>query len=93
MVSRFWSILSRQNSFFLLHLLIIIFFSLLYRHMANGFWGLSAREVRDLSSLHSSLYYSLITEFTLGSLNNPDSFWLRSLVMLQVLISFIFLNL
>ena len=93
MLSRFWSILSRQNSFFLLHLLIIIFFSLLYCHMANGFWGLSGREVRDLSSLHSSLYYSLITEFTLGSLNNPDSFWLRSLVMLQVLISFIFLNL
>ena len=90
----FFSILSRQNSFFLLHLLIIIFFSFLYRYLSmSGLWGLSAREVRDLSSLHSSLYYSLITEFTLGSLNNPDSFWLRSLVMLQVLISFIFLNL
>ena len=86
--------LKSQNSFLLLHLLIIIFFSLFYRYMSlSGSWGLSSREVSELSSLHSSLYYSLITEFTIGALNNPESYWLRTVVMIQILTSFIFLNL
>jgi len=86
--------LKRNNIFLSLHLLIIILFGLVYRYLSlSGSWGLSSREVSDLSSLHSSLYYSLITEFTVGALNNPSSFWLRSCVMVQVLISFLFLNL
>ena len=88
------SFLKRNNIFLHLHLLIIILFGLVYRYLSlSGLWGLSSREVSDLSSLHSSLYYSLITEFTVGALNNPSSFWLRSCVMVQVLISFVFLNL
>ena len=93
-LSGFWSLVRKQNSFLLLHLLIIILFSLFYRYMAvSGGWGLSGREVSELSSMHSSLYYSLITEFTIGALNNPESFWLRTCVMIQILTSFIFLNL
>ena len=89
-----WSLVVKQNSFLLLHLLIISFFSLFYRYMSlSGSWGLSSREVSELSSLHSSLYYSLITEFTIGALNSPESFWLRTCVMIQILTSFIFLNL
>ena len=83
-----------RNSFLLLHLLIIISFGLFYRYMSLvGGWGLSGREVSELSSMHSSLYYSLITEFTIGALNNPESYWLRTVVMIQILTSFIFLNL
>jgi len=90
----FWSLIKKQNSFLLLHLLIISFFGLFYRYMSlSGLWGLNSREVSELSSLHSSLYYSLITEFTIGALNNPESFWLRTCVMIQILTSFIFLNL
>ena len=85
--------LKSQNSFLLLHLLIIISFGLFYRYMSLSGWGLSGREVSELSSMHSSLYYSLITEFTIGALNNPESFWLRTCVMIQILTSFIFLNL
>ena len=89
-----WRMVVAQNSFLLLHLLIISFFGLFYRYMSySGVWGLIDREVSELSSLHSSLYYSLITEFTIGALNNPVSFWLRSCVMVQILTSFIFLNL
>ena len=88
------SVLKKQNSFLLLHLLIICMFGFVYRSMAvGGVWGLSSREVSELSSLHSSLYYSLITEFTIGALNNPESYWLRTCVMIQILTSFIFLNL
>ena len=88
------SLVRAQNSFLLLHLLIISFFGLFYRYMSySGVWGLIDREVSELSSLHSSLYYSLITEFTIGALNNPSSFWLRTCVMIQILTSFIFLNL
>ena len=85
----------KQNSFLLLHLLIICMFGLFYRYLSlsGGSWGLIDREVSELSSLHSALYYSLITEFTIGALNNPESFWLRSFVMMQILTSFIFLNL
>ena len=93
-LSGFWSLVRKQNSFLLLHLLIITLFGLFYRYLSlSGVWGLIDREVSELSSLHSALYYSLITEFTIGALNNPESFWLRSLVMVQILTSFIFLNL
>ena len=94
MLSSLLGRLKFQNSFLLLHLLIIISFGLFYRYMSLvGGWGLSGREVSELSSMHSSLYYSLITEFTIGALNNPESFWLRTCVMIQILTSFIFLNL
>ena len=94
MLSSFLGRLKFQNSFLLLHLLIIIIFGLFYRYMSLvGGWGLSSREVSELSSVHSSLYYSLITEFTIGALNNPESYWLRTVVMIQILISFVFLNL
>ena len=94
MLSSFLGRLKSQNSFLLLHLLIIISFGLFYRYMSLfGGWGLSGREVSELSSMHSSLYYSLITEFTIGALNNPESYWLRTVVMIQILTSFIFLNL
>ena len=89
-----WSLVRKQNSFLLLHLLIISLFGLFYRYLSlSGGWGLSARESSELSSLHSSLYYSLITEFTIGALTNPESFWLRSCVMVRFLTSFIFLHL
>ena len=94
MLSSLLGRLKFQNSFLLLHLLIIIIFGLFYRYMSLvGGWGLSSREVSELSSVHSSLYYSLITEFTIGALNNPESYWLRTVVMIQILISFVFLNL
>jgi hypothetical protein len=93
-VNFMWARIRGQNSFLLLHLLIIISFGLFYRYMSLvGGWGLSGREVSELSSMHSSLYYSLITEFTIGALNNPESYWLRTVVMIQILTSFIFLNL
>ena len=94
LLSSMWRSLWVRNSFLLLHLLIIISFGLFYRYMSLvGGWGLSSREVSELSSVHSSLYYSLITEFTIGALNNPESYWLRTVVMIQILTSFIFLNL
>ena len=94
LLSSMWRSLWVRNSFLLLHLLIIIIFGLFYRYMSLvGGWGLSSREVSELSSVHSSLYYSLITEFTIGALNNPESYWLRTVVMIQILTSFIFLNL
>ena len=94
MLSSLLGRLKFQNSFLLLHLLIIIIFGLFYRYMSLvGGWGLSSREVSELSSLHSSLYYSLITEFTIGALNNPESYWVRTVVMIQILTSFVFLNL
>ena len=94
LLSSMWRSLWVRNSFLLLHLLIIISFGLFYRYMSLvGGWGLSSREVSELSSMHSSLYYSLITEFTIGALNNPESYWLRTVVMIQILTSFIFLNL
>ncbi len=87
-------ILKKQNSFLLTHLVIIILFGFLYRYMSySNRWGLNSREVSELSSFHSSFYHSLITEFTIGALNNPETFWLRTCVMIQVVLSFIFLNL
>jgi len=83
-----------QNRFLIFHVILILMFGLLYRYLSlSDVWGLSSREVSELSSLHSSLYYSLITEFTVGALNNPESYWLRSCVMLQIFVSFVFLNL
>ena len=93
-LSQLKSKLRARNSFLWVHLFLVLMFGLLYWRMSSsGGWGLESREVSELSSFHSSLYYSLITEFTVGALNSPSSYWLRSCVMLQILISFIFLNL
>ena len=84
--------LFRRNRFSWVHFLLILLFSLFYRLVA--FHGLCSRdEGVDLSSFFGCSYYALITEFTIGALNNPRTFYLRSLVMLQVILSFLFLNL
>ena len=81
-----------RNRYFLAHLCLIVLFSVVYRYISLS--GLcSVSESSDLDSFFSCSYYALITEFTIGALNSPRTWILRSLVMLQVLLSFLFLNL
>ena len=88
----FWLDLFSRNRFLWMHFLLIMLFSLFYRLVALS-GNCSVSEASDLSSFFSCSYYALITEFTIGALNNPSTFYLRSLVMLQVILSFLFLNL
>ena len=84
--------LFRRNRYILVHLFLVLLFSLFYRLLSVGGYC-SLEESLELSSFFNCSYYALITEFTIGALNNPSTFYLRSLVMLQVLLSFLFLNL
>jgi len=95
LLKKFTSGLFKINEYFWVHLLIIIpLFTLIYHSMS--LWkesGLLDRERDELSSLGSCFYYATITEFTIGSLNNPESSILRLICILQIVVSFIFLNL
>ena len=91
--SRGWlSRLFSLNRYILVHIFLVLLFSLFYRLLSVGGYC-SLEESLELSSFFNCSYYALITEFTIGALNNPRTFYLRSLVMLQVLLSFLFLNL
>ena len=81
-----------RNRYLWCHLTLMVLFGLLYRFM-SWYGLLSGREGSDMSSLGSSLYHSVMTQFTIAPLNNPGSGLLRSVAVVQVLIAFIFLNL
>ena len=48
---------------------------------------------REVESLGSSFYHSVMTQFTVAPLNAPSSPLLRTLCVIQVLVAIMFLNL
>jgi len=86
--------LIESNQYLWVHLSFIVFFGFIYRYCALlEYSGLTPKDRSDLSTLHSCIYHAAVTEFTVGALNNPESGVLRSLVVFQIILSFIFLNL
>ena len=86
--------LIKSNQYLWVHLTLIVMFSFIYRYCATlEHLGLSDKDRSDLSTMHSCVYHAAVTEFTVGALNNPESGVLRSLVVFQIILSFIFLNL
>ena len=81
----------KQNQFLLTHLAIIFLFTNLYFFLAP--YSSEKDNTKFSESWERTLYYSVITHFTVGFGDiTPESKLFRRLTMCQVLLAFIFFN-
>ena len=79
----------KQNDFILYHLGVICVFTVIYYYLAKN----SEEDKSNFKSLEDSLYYTLITHFTIGFGDvSPKSKIMRRFTMLQAVIAFMLMN-
>ena len=91
MITPIFKILKEQNRLLLAHVICILVFSVIYYVTASKLG--SEKDKERFNSFEDSLYYTVITHFTIGFGDiSPDSKAMRRLTILQVFIAFALMN-
>jgi len=81
--------IQNRNELLLLHLAIIVLFTFIYYNVSKK----SEEDKPNFKTLEDSLYYTIITHFTIGFGDvSPKSKTMRRLTMLQAFIAFTLMN-
>ena len=81
--------LKKQNELLVFHLATIVLFTIIYYYLSQK----SEEDKSNFKSVEDSLYYTIITHFTIGFGDiSPKSKMMRRATMLQALIVFTLMN-